>query len=102
MRNTPVTHHCTGCNASGVGGDTANDHTAAAVASAAAFSGTDELKQQLLQYMAEHSSIAKYQLPDDVVFVPEIPHNATGKISKISLRRMFKDYQPPSKQRSRL
>ncbi|MEM7424117.1 MAG: long-chain-fatty-acid--CoA ligase, partial [Pseudomonadota bacterium] len=30
---------------------------------------------------------AKWQLPDDVVFVDEIPHTATGKISKLSIRR---------------
>ncbi len=40
---------------------------------------------------------AKWQLPDDVIFVDEIPHTATGKISKLSLRRMLdhQDYKLP-------
>jgi len=33
--------------------------------------------------------IAKWWMPDDVVFVDELPHTATGKISKRSLREMF-------------
>jgi fatty-acyl-CoA synthase len=46
--------------------------------------------------MASHSTIAKYALPSEVAFVPEIPHTATGKISKLSLRQQFKDYVPSS------
>ena len=40
---------------------------------------------------------AKWQLPDDVIFVEEIPHTATGKISKLSIRRMLdeQDYKLP-------
>lgn len=34
------------------------------------------------------------QVPDDIVFLDEIPHNATGKVSKLTLRQMFKDYKP--------
>jgi fatty-acyl-CoA synthase len=30
---------------------------------------------------------AKWQLPDDILFMEELPHTATGKISKLSLRR---------------
>jgi fatty-acyl-CoA synthase len=30
---------------------------------------------------------AKWQLPDDILFVEELPHTATGKISKLNLRR---------------
>ena len=40
--------------------------------------------------------IAKWWLPDDVVFVDEIPHTATGKIQKTTLRDMFAHYQFPS------
>jgi len=32
-------------------------------------------------------SFAKWQIPDDVVFVDELPHTATGKISKLELRK---------------
>lgn len=40
--------------------------------------------------------IAKWQIPDDVAFVGEIPHTATGKIQKLKLRELFKDYQLPT------
>ena len=40
--------------------------------------------------------IAKWWMPDDVVFVDEIPHTATGKIQKITLRQQFKDYVLPN------
>jgi fatty-acyl-CoA synthase len=34
-------------------------------------------------------------MPDDVVFVDEMPHTATGKIQKLQLRQQFKDlFQP--------
>jgi fatty-acyl-CoA synthase len=34
-------------------------------------------------------------MPDDIVFVDEIPHTATGKIQKTALRERFKDYVFP-------
>jgi fatty-acyl-CoA synthase len=40
--------------------------------------------------------IPKWQLPDDVVFVDEIPHTATGKIYKLKLREQFKDHKLPT------
>ena len=39
--------------------------------------------------------VAKWWMPDDVVFVDEIPHTATGKILKTALRERFKDYILP-------
>jgi fatty-acyl-CoA synthase len=36
--------------------------------------------------------VAKWWLPDDVVVVPELPHTATGKLLKTSLRARFKDH----------
>jgi fatty-acyl-CoA synthase len=39
--------------------------------------------------------IAKWWMPDDVAFVSEIPHTATGKIQKIALRKQFSDYVLP-------
>ena len=35
-------------------------------------------------------------LTDDVVFLPEMPHGATGKVLKIQLREMFKDHRLPT------
>ena len=40
-----------------------------------------------------NDKVAKWWLPDDVVFVEELPHTATGKISKMTLREQFKDYE---------
>jgi len=40
--------------------------------------------------------IAKWQIPDDVAFVSEIPHTATGKIQKLKLREMFKEHRLPA------
>jgi fatty-acyl-CoA synthase len=37
--------------------------------------------------------IASWWIPEDCVFVDEIPHTATGKVSKKDLREQFSDYQ---------
>jgi fatty-acyl-CoA synthase len=34
---------------------------------------------------------AKWQLPDDILFVEELPHTATGKVSKLALRKRLAD-----------
>ncbi len=36
--------------------------------------------------------VAKWWLPDEIVFVDEIPHTATGKIRKTGLREQFRDF----------
>ncbi len=51
-------------------------------------------KDSLLAYLGD--KIAKWQLPDDIVFVPEIPHGATGKVLKTRLREQFKSYRLPT------
>jgi fatty-acyl-CoA synthase len=53
--------------------------------------GAEVTKQDVLSHL--EGKIAKWWMPDDVVFVPEIPHTATGKISKLALREQFKDYR---------
>jgi fatty-acyl-CoA synthase len=40
--------------------------------------------------------IAKWWLPDDVLFVDDLPHTATGKLSKIELRKRLEGYRLPS------
>ncbi|HWA91897.1 MAG TPA: long-chain-fatty-acid--CoA ligase [Rhizomicrobium sp.] len=40
--------------------------------------------------------IAKWWMPDDVVFVEEIPHTATGKIQKTALRERFRGHTLPT------
>jgi fatty-acyl-CoA synthase len=51
-------------------------------------------KDEILDYMRDKT--AKWWMPDDVVFVDEIPHTATGKIQKTVLRDRFKDYALPT------
>jgi fatty-acyl-CoA synthase len=51
-------------------------------------------KDDILGFM--EGKIAKWWMPDDVTFVPEIPHTATGKILKTELRERFKDYTLPT------
>ena len=50
-------------------------------------------RQELLQFY--EGKTAKWQIPDDVVFVEAIPIGATGKILKTKLRELLKDYQLP-------
>jgi len=40
--------------------------------------------------------VAKWWMPDDVVFVDELPHTATGKLLKTELRERMKDYALPT------
>ncbi|WP_323118839.1 3-(methylthio)propionyl-CoA ligase [Burkholderia alba] len=40
--------------------------------------------------------VAKWWIPDDVVFVDSLPHTATGKLQKLKLREMFRDYVLPT------
>jgi 3-(methylthio)propionyl---CoA ligase len=56
--------------------------------------GETASKDEMLEFM--QGKIAKWWMPDDVVFVEEIPHTATGKIQKITLRERFKEYRLPS------
>jgi fatty-acyl-CoA synthase len=51
-------------------------------------------KADILDFM--RGKTANWRLPDDVVFVEEIPHTATGKIQKMALREQFRDYVPPA------
>ena len=53
--------------------------------------GMDIERDEILNWLAD--KVAKWWLPDDVVFVDEIPHTATGKIHKTVLRERFKDYR---------
>ena len=37
--------------------------------------------------------VASWWMPDAIEFVDELPHTATGKLSKLQLRQQFKDYR---------
>jgi fatty-acyl-CoA synthase len=56
--------------------------------------GSTPTKEAILGFIGP--KVAKWWLPDDVVFVDEIPHTATGKIMKTALRETFRDYRLPS------
>jgi fatty-acyl-CoA synthase len=51
-------------------------------------------KAEILDFMRPKT--ASWWLPDDIVFVTEIPHTATGKIQKTALREQFRDYVLPT------
>jgi fatty-acyl-CoA synthase len=51
-------------------------------------------KEDILAFM--EGKIAKWWMPDDVAFVDEIPHTATGKIKKTTLRDRFAGYRLPA------
>jgi 3-(methylthio)propionyl---CoA ligase len=56
--------------------------------------GETATKEEILGFM--QGKVAKWWMPDDVAFVDEIPHTATGKIQKMTLRQQFKDYVLPT------
>jgi 3-(methylthio)propionyl---CoA ligase len=56
--------------------------------------GVEVSKDEVLAHMT--GKVAKWWMPDDVTFVDDIPHTATGKISKLQLRERFKDYRLPT------
>ena len=57
-------------------------------------SGREPAKTDILGFM--EGKVAKWWMPDDVAFVDEIPHTATGKIQKTTLRDQFRDYRLPT------
>ncbi|HET6876371.1 MAG TPA: AMP-binding protein, partial [Jatrophihabitans sp.] len=56
--------------------------------------GEQLTREELLDYLA--GRLTKWQIPDDVVFLDEIPKTSVGKFSKKTLRDRFADYQLPS------
>lgn len=57
--------------------------------------GEDPAPEEIIELASK--GLAKWQRPDDVLFVDELPHTATGKISKLHLRERLKemDYTLP-------
>jgi 3-(methylthio)propionyl---CoA ligase len=56
--------------------------------------GKDASREELLAFY--EGKVAKWWRPDDVLFVDELPHTATGKLSKLTLRQQLKDYRFPA------
>ncbi len=53
--------------------------------------GADLSESAVIEYLT--GNVAKWWLPDEVKFVEELPHTATGKILKRALRDEYKDYK---------
>jgi len=47
--------------------------------------------EEIQAHLAKH--VAKWWLPDEVLFVDELPHTATGKLLKTAIRAEYKDYK---------
>jgi fatty-acyl-CoA synthase len=56
--------------------------------------GADVTREELLGFF--EGRVAKWWIPDDVVFVDALPHTATGKLLKTKLREDWKDYRLPT------
>jgi fatty-acyl-CoA synthase len=56
--------------------------------------GAEVTREELIGFF--EGRIAKWQIPDDVAFVSELPHTATGKLQKLKLRELFKGHKLPS------
>ena len=55
---------------------------------------SDVCEREIRSHLSHH--LAKWWLPDAIEFVEELPHTATGKLSKKDLREQFRDYQLPT------
>ncbi len=53
--------------------------------------GIDVCAQKVRDHLS--GQVAKWWLPDAIEFVDELPHTATGKLSKLTLRKRFSDYR---------
>jgi fatty-acyl-CoA synthase len=51
-------------------------------------------KEEVLDYLRPH--VAKWWLPDDVLFIEAVPKTSVGKFNKRALRQHFADYKLPS------
>jgi fatty-acyl-CoA synthase len=51
-------------------------------------------KDEIIEHL--RGTFANWQVPDDVIFLDELPHTATGKILKTKLRADYKDYKLPT------
>ena len=53
--------------------------------------GSTVTAAEILTHLAGH--VAKWWLPDEIVFTDSLPHTATGKLLKTALRERYKDHQ---------
>lgn len=53
--------------------------------------GHSATREDILEFLA--GRVVRWWLPDDVVFVGELPHTATGKVLKIKLREQYREHE---------
>jgi fatty-acyl-CoA synthase len=53
--------------------------------------GSDVTSEDIISHLRKH--VASWWLPNAIEFVDDLPHTATGKLSKLQLRERFKDYR---------
>jgi fatty-acyl-CoA synthase len=53
--------------------------------------GASITRDELLSFY--EGKVPSWQIPNDVIFLPELPHTATGKIQKLKLREAFRNHQ---------
>jgi fatty-acyl-CoA synthase len=53
--------------------------------------GAEVTPEQIVAHLSRH--VAKWWLPDEILFVESLPHTATGKLLKTALREQYRDYQ---------
>jgi fatty-acyl-CoA synthase len=56
--------------------------------------GADVTPQAIVEHLSGH--VAKWWLPDEILFVESLPHTATGKLLKTALREEYRDYKVAS------
>jgi len=56
--------------------------------------GASATREELLGFF--EGKVAKWQIPDDVAVVEELPHTATGKLQKLRLRERFREHVLPT------
>jgi len=56
--------------------------------------GASVTREELLEFY--EGKVAKWWMPDDVAFVEQLPHTATGKLLKTKLRQDYRDYKLPT------
>ncbi len=56
--------------------------------------GAEISREEMLKFF--EGKVAKWWMPDDVVFVDQLPHTATGKLLKTKMREEFKGYKLPT------
>jgi fatty-acyl-CoA synthase len=55
--------------------------------------GAEVTAEEILDHLSRH--VAKWWLPDEILFVESLPHTATGKLLKTALRERYKDHRLP-------